>query len=391
MSLYSLALHLDFILKMSSLTYTFKNTAGASFGQKLEFGDGCITISQMNGAIARLSIEMKSDCRNPYCANPNCCPRVYTCSYTGTIKQKYLLPTIEPENFRVKKEIPVNFNFAKNDEVKMYLVAYDAITRLGLWKYVKSLNPHTFRMDDENAERILAKILDIDVRSNHNPFSFRYTMLAMADIATNGYSEFKKKYERKTIGTDTSKLEALPSALRQYTVKSDEDKYPNTISRDWAICVTDDYEVVYKGETVFTLKNLRAHSILSYAIFRTHFLNEREEEELKLVNELNYEKGNAVDAHFGSAIAKYDKAYIKIKCLSSSVAMLEVITNDTQVVDTVRYTVKQITEGFVIMDNIVPEGGSVPICYTDKYEVRENGKTIALLTPIRGWEITYNK
>lgn len=86
------------------------------------------------------------------------------------------------------------FAFMKPSERIMYQTAYDAITQLELWEYMKTFNGNSVMFStDVNITRIYKKIVELGY-NEHSGASFGYTIRAMEVIAKDGISLFIYQY-----------------------------------------------------------------------------------------------------------------------------------------------------------------------------------------------------
>jgi hypothetical protein len=85
---------------------------------------------------------------------------------------------------------PILFEFIPQFERIMYVTAYDAITQLELWDYMKNFNESSFMFSDSSeVVRIYNKIEQLGYRG-HSGASFGCIMRSMQYIATYGLDAF---------------------------------------------------------------------------------------------------------------------------------------------------------------------------------------------------------
>ena len=88
----------------------------------------------------------------------------------------------------------ITFAFMKPSERIMYQTAYDAITQLELWEFMKTFNGNSVIFStDVNITRIYKKIVQLGY-NQHSGASFGYTIRAMESIAKDGISLFIYQY-----------------------------------------------------------------------------------------------------------------------------------------------------------------------------------------------------
>ena len=88
------------------------------------------------------------------------------------------------------------FQFIPFSERKMYQTAFDAITQLELWQYMRNFDQESFTFSsDTEVIRISKKISELGY-DGHSGASFGCTMRAMQYIAKEGMDKFKTIYRR---------------------------------------------------------------------------------------------------------------------------------------------------------------------------------------------------
>jgi len=90
-----------------------------------------------------------------------------------------------------------NFLFIENiNEREMYKSAYDVITQMNMWEYLKNYEPgehgFMFSSNDKNITNLMNTI--VENYSNHSGFSMGFTMRIMQYIAKNGIDKYRKDY-----------------------------------------------------------------------------------------------------------------------------------------------------------------------------------------------------
>lgn len=89
------------------------------------------------------------------------------------------------------------FEFIDNDYHIMYTTAHAAISQLELWDYMKKDTESYMFSDDQEVNRIYAKIEQLGY-NGHSGASFGCIMRAMQYIALNGYDKYKEYYISRT-------------------------------------------------------------------------------------------------------------------------------------------------------------------------------------------------
>jgi hypothetical protein len=88
------------------------------------------------------------------------------------------------------------FQFIPISQRKMYQTAFDAITQLELWQYMRNFDQESFTFClDTEVIRISKKISELGY-DGHSGTSFGCTMRAMQYIAKEGMDNFKTMYRR---------------------------------------------------------------------------------------------------------------------------------------------------------------------------------------------------
>lgn len=100
-------------------------------------------------------------------------------------------------------ELNGTFNYLTPGDKIMFSTAYQAITQLELWDYVKNIDTHNdnFCYSSEETKRIYNKIEELGY-SGHSGYSYISTLKEMQFIAIYGEKELKTrydKYEKKSI------------------------------------------------------------------------------------------------------------------------------------------------------------------------------------------------
>jgi len=86
------------------------------------------------------------------------------------------------------------FNFIPVGQRMMYETAFNAITQLELWQYMRDFNEESFMFSTApEIMRIYNKISDLGY-DGHSGASFGCTMRAMEYIAKNGLAAFEAAY-----------------------------------------------------------------------------------------------------------------------------------------------------------------------------------------------------
>jgi len=85
------------------------------------------------------------------------------------------------------------FDFINSSSRIMYTTAHFAISQLELWEYMKKDTESYMLSDDQEVNRIYAKIEQLGY-NGHSGASFGCTLRAMQYIAQNGYDKFREDY-----------------------------------------------------------------------------------------------------------------------------------------------------------------------------------------------------
>ena len=89
------------------------------------------------------------------------------------------------------------FTFIIENDRIMYTTAYDAITKLELWNYIKNFNEDSFMFSNSpKIMRIYNKIEELGY-TGHSGASFGYIMRNMEYIAKYGIEKFAQEYMKK--------------------------------------------------------------------------------------------------------------------------------------------------------------------------------------------------
>ena len=90
-----------------------------------------------------------------------------------------------------------DFDFVEEDTRFIYITAYNAITELKLWNYIKcDPGPGGFLFSkDPEMKKIMNKIQELGYHE-HTKSSFGSTMRIMQYIAQNNYDTFKNDYNK---------------------------------------------------------------------------------------------------------------------------------------------------------------------------------------------------
>jgi len=88
------------------------------------------------------------------------------------------------------------FGFVSEDKRIMYESAFNAITQLELWNYMKNFKGESFMLsNDKEVNCIYSKIENLGYYE-HSGASFGVTMRIMEYIAKNGLDKFQQEYTR---------------------------------------------------------------------------------------------------------------------------------------------------------------------------------------------------
>lgn len=88
------------------------------------------------------------------------------------------------------------FEFIPTCDRIMYETAFNAITQLEMWNYMKNFDARSFMFsNDEEIERIYNKIEELGY-SGHSGTSFGIIMRKMEYIAKHGLENFEKEYTK---------------------------------------------------------------------------------------------------------------------------------------------------------------------------------------------------
>jgi hypothetical protein len=86
------------------------------------------------------------------------------------------------------------FDFIPSDERIMYETAFNSITQLELWDYLKNFDTQSFMFsNNEEIQRIYNKIEELGY-TGHSGSSFGFIMRSMEYIAKNGLTKFEEEY-----------------------------------------------------------------------------------------------------------------------------------------------------------------------------------------------------
>jgi hypothetical protein len=86
------------------------------------------------------------------------------------------------------------FNFIPENERSMYTTAYNAITQLELWDYMRNFNEESFMFSSaKEVSKIYEKIGELGY-GGHSGASFGFIMRQMQQIAKNGLQEYISRY-----------------------------------------------------------------------------------------------------------------------------------------------------------------------------------------------------
>ena len=88
------------------------------------------------------------------------------------------------------------FNFVPEYERIMYETAFNAITQLELWTYMKNFKGESFMFsNDKEVNWIYSKIENLGY-CGHSGASFGFIMRTMEYIAKNGLNKFQEEYTK---------------------------------------------------------------------------------------------------------------------------------------------------------------------------------------------------
>jgi len=106
-----------------------------------------------------------------------------------------LTPPIPPTN---QTYTPGDFHYIKSSSTReMFSTAYQAITQLELWPYMKKDNASYMMCGDREIHRITTKIEELGYYS-HSGCSFGWTMRHMQRLAKYGEENFKTEWINAT-------------------------------------------------------------------------------------------------------------------------------------------------------------------------------------------------
>jgi hypothetical protein len=90
------------------------------------------------------------------------------------------------------------FDFIPASDRSMYTTAFDAITQLELWPFIKGFSGESFMFSSApEVGRISSRISQLGY-GGHSGASFGFTMRAMEYIGKNGLDKFQQEYQRQT-------------------------------------------------------------------------------------------------------------------------------------------------------------------------------------------------
>ena len=90
------------------------------------------------------------------------------------------------------------FGFIPESQRTMYSSAFDAITQLELWSFMRNFSGESFIFSSApEVSRISAKIAELGYHG-HSGASFGFTMRAMEYIAKNGIDRYQEEYQIQT-------------------------------------------------------------------------------------------------------------------------------------------------------------------------------------------------
>jgi hypothetical protein len=97
------------------------------------------------------------------------------------------------------------FDFIPASQRIMYTTAFDAITQLELWSFMRNFTGESFMFSsDPQVGRIHDRIVQLGY-GGHSGCSFGCTMRAMEYIGKNGLDKFEQEYSRQTREEETQR------------------------------------------------------------------------------------------------------------------------------------------------------------------------------------------